>query len=33
LLAEEKQVWHREMIRRTDGNHPWLERLGQLPTN
>jgi hypothetical protein len=27
LLTEQKQVWLREMIRSTDGDHPWLSRL------
>jgi aminoglycoside-2''-adenylyltransferase len=28
LLTEEKQVWLREMIHRTDANHPWLGQSG-----
>lgn len=28
LLTEEKQAWLRQMIRRVDDIHPWLEQLG-----
>ncbi|WP_406051495.1 nucleotidyltransferase domain-containing protein [Kribbella sp. NBC_00889] len=29
LLSQDKQLWLRNMIRRTDNNHPWLQQLSR----